>query len=354
MKFDFAIGNPPYQEETADISSTNGQAPRKNVFHYFQMEADKIAQEGTVLIYPGGRWIHQSGKGLKQFGKDLINDVTLSQIEYYPDSRDVFGSAAELTDGITIVSKKHNKQTEGFEYSFIQGANKETVHADNPGEELMPLDPKDLKIIHKVKAFVEKNDIGFLHNKILPRSLFNIESDFVQKNPNSVRIYTSDKDIDYSKEIKLLTNDKAGAAGRSMWFVANKELITTNQAYISEWQVAVSSAHAGGQSGRSNQIEIIDNHSAFGRARVALRSFTTEKEAQNFFNYANAYLIKFTFLMTAEALSSLAKLVPDVDNYSDSNSLIDFSQNIDNQLFKMVELTEEEISYIKNRVDGNR
>ena len=71
-----------------------------------------------------------------------------------------------------------------------------------------------------------------------------------------------------------------------------KEKIAKNQSifYIDEWQVVVSSAHPGGQEGRDNQISIIDNHSAFGRARVALKSFKTEQEAQNFFKYVKSII----------------------------------------------------------------
>ena len=32
MKWDFAIGNPPYQQETENISLTNGQLRSKSVF----------------------------------------------------------------------------------------------------------------------------------------------------------------------------------------------------------------------------------------------------------------------------------------------------------------------------------
>ena len=44
MKFDAVVGNPPYQEETAQRqSTTNGQSPRKNIFQHFQLVADVIA-----------------------------------------------------------------------------------------------------------------------------------------------------------------------------------------------------------------------------------------------------------------------------------------------------------------------
>ena len=50
MKWDFLVGNPPYQAETVEhVSETNGQAPRKNVFHYFQMEADKISEKSKSM-----------------------------------------------------------------------------------------------------------------------------------------------------------------------------------------------------------------------------------------------------------------------------------------------------------------
>ena len=87
-KWSVILGNPPYQLETENVSLTNGQKRRKNIFQHFQTEADKIAEDYSVLIYPGGRWIHQSGKGVEQFGADLINDKTLSTLLYYPEAKD--------------------------------------------------------------------------------------------------------------------------------------------------------------------------------------------------------------------------------------------------------------------------
>lgn len=349
MKFDFVIGNPPYQQETSAEVTTNGQKSRKNIFHHFQIAADQISKESTVLIYPGGRWIHQSGKGLKEFGYSQINDVRLSRIEFYPEAREIFGMAADLSDGITIVTKHQNKTTSGFEYVYRLGNKPEiSVHVENPGDDLIPLNPVDISISNKIASFCEKYKLPYLHEAILPRTLFGIESDFVYKNPTKVRPLNAK--IDFETEIKLFTNDKAGKAGRATWFIADKDVIKKNQHMIAEWQVVVSSANAGGQK-RDNQLEIIDNHSAFGRARVALRSFKTESEAQNFFAYASTYFIRYAFLLTDEALTTLAKRVPDLENYTSNNGLIDFSKDLDAQLFKMCDFSTTEIESIKERVD---
>ena len=102
--FDYVIGNPPYQKESSDsVSKSNGQKPMTNIFQYFQNAADALTEDTSVLVYPGGRWIHQSGKGMQSFGKDQINDKSLSVVEFYPDASELFGDAASLSDGITNI-----------------------------------------------------------------------------------------------------------------------------------------------------------------------------------------------------------------------------------------------------------
>ena len=201
----------------------------------------------------------------------------------------------------------------------------------------------------KVDEFVKKNNLGYLHQKILSQKLFGVESSFVEDNPGKVREFNPNEKLDYTKEIKLFVNDKAGKAGRSKWFVVNREMIPNNKNLIDEWQVVVSSANAGGQK-RDNQIEIIDNHSAFGRSRVGLNTFKTEAEAKNFYNYANTDIVKFMFLMTDESLTSLGKRVPDLIDYSDKNSLIKFNNNIAEQLNALIGLTKDELTYIKAKI----
>lgn len=348
MKFDAIVGNPPYQEETAQAqSTTNGQAPRTNVFQYFQMISDELSCGAISLIYPGARWIHRFGKGLAQFGLNQINDKTLVRVDFYQDANEIFKDVA-IADGITVVYKNKSKAGDGFEYVYHRGNETIAVHMDYPGEQLLPLNPNDGSIISKVNSFVDKKHLQFMFDRVLPRTLYGIESNFVEENPLKVTELT-DGYILKPNEIKLFANDKAGKAGRSKWYVADKSIIESGKEYLSEWQVVVSSANAGGQK-RDNQIEIIDNHSAFGRSRVALGSFKTEKEAVNFYHYCKTTLIRFMFLMTDEALTSLGKKVPDIMDYSDQNTLVDFKKDLNPQLYALVGLTSDEISYIESIV----
>lgn len=349
VKFEAVVGNPPYQSEVKKSSETNGQNPRTNIFQHFQIQAEKMAQKYSVLIFPGVRWIHQSGKGLKEFGKQLINSKNLKKIIFYPKSKDVF-DCADISDGVSIVAIDKAKDSSNFDYEYITSENKISLTQTNPNNDLLLINPKDLSIANKIKQFVTSYNLSFLHGSILSRSLFGIESDFIENNSSVARKYVDGEALG-ANEIKVLTNDKAGPAGRSGWFVIDKSLITNNSNYIDEWQVVVSSAHPGGQEGRDNQISIIDNCSAFGRARVALKSFKTEEEAQNFYKYANCSIIKYAFLLSHESLSSLAKFVPDLLDYTSNNTIIDLSkttEEINKQIYDKCRLTEEEISFIES------
>ena len=347
VKFGAIVGNPPYQEETEVSNSNNGQNPRKNIFHLFQLLSEKISLNRTVLIYPGIRWIHQSGKGLKQFGLNQINNPNLEKLVFYPNAKDVFYDS-EIPDGISIVSINKNNKIKGFTYLYKKNDYNITIQCNNPEDNLFILNPKDITIANKIKEFVSSNNLEYLNKNILPRSLFGIESDFIEKNANQVRPILNDDSLT-TNEIKLLTNDKAGPAGRTKWFAVDRKLITQGQDYLNKWQVVVSSAHAGGQEGRDNQIEVIDNSSAFGRARVALKSFNNKASAENFYKYCKSKFIRYAFLLSDEALKSLAKFVPDLGDYQ-NNSIINFSKDIDKQLYNLLHLKPFEVAYIESMI----
>ena len=320
----------------AKKDTENGQKAVVNIFHHFQRLADNLSPRFSSLIYPGGRWIHQSGKGLAEFGRQQINDKRLALLRYFPDSTDVFDEVG-IADGISIVFKDRDKRSEGFIYVYSKGGQTTLVNAPNPGESLMPLDPMAVQISQKIKDTVNSR-FGFMSSSILPRQLFSIESNFVEQNPNLVRPYKDGIELK-KDEIKLFTNDKAGKAGRAKWFIAKRSVIKTGIEHLDRWKVVVSSANAGGQK-RSNQLAVLDNQTAFGRSRVALKTFETEQEARNFYIYCRTNLIRYAFLLTDEALTSLGKLVPDLLDYSDANKIIDYTQDVDTQLYRLFGIDE--------------
>lgn len=349
MKFNYVIGNPPYQKEAENKSETNGQASRTNIFHFFQLQADKISKNASCLIYPGARWIHQSGKGVEEFGKNQINDRRLQVLKYYPSSQEIFGNVVE--DGISIVLKNQEKTTDGFKYIYHTNNEEKEVFVNNPGNNLMPLDPTDSVIVNKIIEYMTANNLPNLNEGILPRSLFGIESDFVEKNPNLVRLYDQGE-FDRNNEIKLFTNDKAGKSGRAKWYIANRNVIEQNTEYINKWKVVASSAKPGGHQGRDNQLEIMDNYSAFGRTRVAFKVFNNRTEAKNFYNYCKSYFVRYALLMTDDALSSVAKCVPDFLDYSNTNDYINYNNDIDEQINRMLSFSQDEVAHIKDIVDN--
>lgn len=342
MKFNAIVGNPPYQEVVDQKESTNGQKVSISIFQYFQTISEKIGKY-TALIYPGSRWIHRSGKGLEKFGLAQMNDPHLALLEFFPCSKDIFKDVA-IADGLSIVLKNMEKKECGFTYKYSVDGKTITIQANNPGNDMFSLNPQDNDIIKKLDKAIKS--FGCLHNSILPRNLFSIESNFVEKNPSLVKEYNDGDYYNPQTEIKLFTNDKAGKSGRARWYIANKNVITSGSEYLNKWKVIVSSANAGGQK-RSNQIAIVDNHSAFGRSRVALKTFETEKEAQNFFKYATSEIIRFAFLLTDESLTSLAKKVPDLLDYSDNNGIIDYDGDLNLQIYRLFCIDYKNQQYIR-------
>lgn len=280
---------------------------------------------------------------MEQFGLLQINDPHLCLLKFFPDSTDVFKEVG-IADGLSFVMKDTYKESNGFKYIYSKNGKDITVYADNPKEDLFPLNPLDNEIVSCLDVIIGKYNT--LHESVLSQKLFSIESDFVERNPTLVREYNEGDYFDPELEIKLFTNDKAGKSGRARWYVASKDVITTGLEHLNRWKVIVSSANAGGQK-RSNQIAIVDNHSAFGRSRVALKTFATEQEAKNFFRYATNEIIRFAFLLTDESLTTLAKKVPDLLDCSGANGIIDYNGDVNAQLYELFGIDDKNQQHIR-------
>jgi len=94
MKFDFVIGNPPYQEET-DSESTR----MPPVYNLFMDEAYKIADK-VEMITPA-RFLFNAGYTPKVWNEKMLNDPHFKIEHYEPSSATMFANT-DIKGGVVI------------------------------------------------------------------------------------------------------------------------------------------------------------------------------------------------------------------------------------------------------------
>lgn len=101
MKFDVAIGNPPYQE---NIENRGEQPP---LYHMMYNAAMDIA-DFTTFITPA-RFLFDTGKTPHIWNQKMLNNKNFKVITYYPNSKNVF-NGVDIKGGvaITCINKKVN------------------------------------------------------------------------------------------------------------------------------------------------------------------------------------------------------------------------------------------------------
>lgn len=100
MKFDFVIGNPPYQEE-------NDNSVRKApIYNYFMDEAYKIS-DVVELITPC-RFLFNAGQTPKVWNKKMLEDNHFKVLHYEKDATKIF-SNTDIKGGIAISIRNSRK-----------------------------------------------------------------------------------------------------------------------------------------------------------------------------------------------------------------------------------------------------
>ena len=95
MKFDFVIGNPPYQDNTSGDNET--YAPP--IYHLFMDTAYSISDK-VELIHPA-RFLFNAGSTSKDWNKKMLNDPHFKVLYYEQDSSKVFANT-DIKGGIAI------------------------------------------------------------------------------------------------------------------------------------------------------------------------------------------------------------------------------------------------------------
>lgn len=344
MKFSYAIGNPPYQEITAQKETTTDMLARKNVFQNFQKEVETVANN-TCLIYPAKRWINRDGKGMQIFGKEQINDTHLKALMVFEDATIPFPGIG-IGDGISIVLKDMEREREQFDYTYIKSIDdKQTVQVCHPGDNMFSIDPSYNSIIIKIKKFVKDNNLAWLKNSIQTQKLFAVESNFVEENPDKVRLYY-EGDILADDEIKLLTNDSSGSKGKPHWYITKKSYITKGQEFFDKYIVILPSVNLA----RLHQLDYVKPNEIFGRAKVGIKAFDNLDETKAFMKYMQSIFIQYTIILSGGSLTNAGTITPDIIDYKHSD-LIDLSKNIDEQFKYLLNITDDEWNKINALVN---
>jgi hypothetical protein len=108
MKFDYIIGNPPYQEE---IEGNGRMAP---IYNYFMDEAYK-ASDKVELITPA-RFLFDAGQTPKDWNAKMLNDPYFSVLYFTPNGSEIFPNT-DIKGGIAITYEdktSHHKPIKVF------------------------------------------------------------------------------------------------------------------------------------------------------------------------------------------------------------------------------------------------
>ena len=116
MKFSYAIGNPPYQEQ-------KGGTKNVDIWPEFVKESTKIA-DTSCMIHPG-RWVIPK-KYMKNVQLSLLS-LGMTNFNYFPNSNDVFGNVS-VDGGISITLFKSDSN--GDTHYSISGENKGIFNPD--------------------------------------------------------------------------------------------------------------------------------------------------------------------------------------------------------------------------------
>lgn len=125
MKFDFIIGNPPYQDET--LGDNKGFTPP--IYNKFLENAYEIA-DAVEMIHPA-RFLFNAGSTPKEWNRRMLSDEHLKVLFYEQDSSKVFANT-DIKGGIAITYHDNNKDFGAIEiftaYAELNDILKKVLH----------------------------------------------------------------------------------------------------------------------------------------------------------------------------------------------------------------------------------
>ena len=337
MKFDYIIGNPPYQDETLGDNAT--YAPP--IYHLFLDEAYKIADR-VELIHPA-RFLFNAGSTPKDWNKKMLSDEHLKVLYYEQDSSKVF-SNTDIKGGVAITYRD-----EAVNFGAI-----ETFTAFNELNSIMRKvnTPSDCNV----------SNIVYIQNR------FNLEVLFADY-PSSISGIGSDgRDSRFEKNIfkkvsEVFSNEQTDSSikvlgiidNKRVWRYIDQKYVDKSHKNLYKYKVLVPTSNGSGAIGEVLSTPLIGSPLiGYTRSFIGIGAFETKDEGEAALKY-----IKSKFARTMLGILKITqdnnkptwRYVP-LQDFT-VNSDIDWSQSvagIDRQLYAKYGLDEREIEFIETHV----
>lgn len=329
--FTYTVSNPPYQ---MDASNEFNNAAN-NIFHRFY-ESGIILSDETIMIFPGGRWMQRAAKSRQ--ASNVIYP-TVKTIDWYPNSSEkginkVFDSV-DIPDGVCIVT--------GSDYNKKDFIELNGYSMEKPGEsEIIPLSTKGTLIVKKVFD----NFDHFIIQQKMPSMLFGLRTYYVERNQDKCSSHKTDK---YNISAWLANKEKGASKRVEEFFINKKEIQWDKKKEEMFHKYKVCSSKESGKRPDMSNYTVVNNNTVIGESWVIFGAFDTKKEAYNYKKYLDSNIIKILLSESKGGkLKTWGYFVPDLGDYTDNNPDIDWSKPLDPQLYKLFDLSQEEIETIEN------
>lgn len=326
MKFDAIVGNPPYQ--VMDGGAGVSAIP---VYHHFVDVAQKVAPQYISMIMPA-KW-YNGGRGLEPFRKKMLNDKHLKCLYDFIDGHDCFPNV-DIAGGVCYFLWDNGYDGLCNFVSCFNG-NRKLSERDLSLSEVLIRHQEEVTIISKITSSTS----DFLDKLV-----------YSQK-PFGLRTYVKPLE---KGNISLRYNGGIGKYDR--------ELVPINKELIDKWKIIMScltAEHAGesdknGQKRIFSSMEILEPKTICTETYMLLNVFDNEIDCQSMFKYLKSQFVRsLVAAITSTQHMSKAnfQFVPLQDFTSHSD--IDWTQSvsdIDRQLYKKYNLSDEEIAFIEQMI----
>lgn len=337
-KFDYAISNPPYQ-----LDKTNGgdNNTAENIFHHFYNNS-YIISDHLSMIFPGGRWMQRSTRGNEAA---VAIFPTVSSIEWFPNGDEkgiqkIF-PGIRISDGVSIVTAKNGIISKNILVNSVP-----ILRPDQIG--IVPLSGGIASIFEKSQ---QKYKRSIIHRK-LSRAIFGLPSYYSERFPDNVVSIEKDNSCLLDPIKAMIANEAPGTAKKVKEFWIGKNHIKWNEdntKIYNNYKVCASDG-ATAKNPELATYRVVNSKYVIGESWRVVGSFETSTEAYNYKKYIDTSFVR---RLLAESKGGKNKtwgyFVPDLEDYTDNNPDINWMEPLDQQLYNLFNLTEDEIKVIEER-----